>query len=410
MTRERFVIVGASLAGGSAAATLRDEGFDGDITLIGREPQPPYERPPLSKEYLRGEQPFEESLVRPPGYYADNGIEARLGVDARGVDPGAHVVELADGNRVPYDKILIATGSRNRRFPIPGLDLEGIYDLRTVEDCDRIRKEIAPGRRAAVVGMGFIGSEVASSLRQMGVEVVAVEGSKFPLARVLGEEVGRIMERIHRDHGVEMIFEDSVSGFEGTGRVERIVTKGGRRIDCDFAVVGVGVEPVTDIVTDSSVDIDNGIVVDEYCRTNVEGVFAAGDVTNHYHPVFRQRMRVEHWHNALNQGAAAARNMMGRTSVYDEIHWFWSDQYDHNIQYAGFHRDWDQLVVRGSLQDRDFIAFYVKDAIVVAAAGMNRGRDIRRATQLIRQGTAADPTQLADDDLDLRKLAGVTPS
>jgi 3-phenylpropionate/trans-cinnamate dioxygenase ferredoxin reductase subunit len=407
---DALVIVGASLAGGTAAATLREEGFDGRVILVGEESSPPYERPPLSKEYLRGEVPFADALVRPEDFYTSNDVETHFGVRATRVDANEKTVELSGGDRIAYDKVLITTGSRNRRFPIPGLDLEGIYDLRTIEDCDRIKKEIVPGRRAAVVGMGFIGSEIASSLRQMGVEVVAVEGGRFPLAKVLGEGIGRIMEHIHRDHGVEMVFEDRVSGFEGNGHVERIVTQGGRRIDCDFAVVGVGVEPVTDVVAGSGIDIDNGILVDEYCRTNVDGVFAAGDVTNHYHPVFRQRMRVEHWHNALNQGAVAARNMMGRASVYDEIHWFWSDQYDHNLQYAGFHRDWDELVVRGSLEARDFIGFYVKDGIVVAAVGMNRGRDVRRAMPLIRQRAVADPSQLADDDLDLRTLAGATES
>jgi 3-phenylpropionate/trans-cinnamate dioxygenase ferredoxin reductase component len=407
---DALVIVGASLAGGTAAATLREEGFDGRVILVGEELSPPYERPPLSKEYLRGEVSFADALVRPEDFYTSNDIETHFGVRATRVDATEKTVELSSGDRIPFDKVLITTGSRNRRFPIPGLDLEGIYDLRTIEDCDRIKKEIVPGRRAAVVGMGFIGSEIASSLRQMDVEVVAVEGGRFPLANVLGEGIGRIMEHIHRDHGVEMVFEDRVSGFEGNGHVERIVTQGGRRIDCDFAVVGVGVEPVTDVVAGSGIDIDNGILVDEYCRTNVDGVFAAGDVTNHYHPVFRQRMRVEHWHNALNQGAVAARNMMGRVSVYDEIHWFWSDQYDHNLQYAGFHRDWDELVVRGSLEARDFIGFYVKDGIVAAAVGMNRGRDVRRAMPLIRQRAVADPSQLADDDLDLRTLAGATES
>jgi 3-phenylpropionate/trans-cinnamate dioxygenase ferredoxin reductase component len=402
---EVFVIVGASVAGGTAAVTLREEGFDGRVVLIGEEPQPPYERPPLSKEYLRGEQPFEDALVRPLEFYASNDIETRFETRATRVDPADRTIELSDGERVRYDKVLIATGSRNRRFPIPGMDLEGVYDLRTIEDCDRIRKEIAPGQRAAVVGMGFIGSEIASSLRQLDVEVVVVHGGKVPLYRALGEEVGRVMEHIHRDHGVEMIFEDHVSGFEGSGRVERIVTQSGRKIDCDFAVVGVGVEPVTDVVTGSGVDVDNGIVVDEFCRTNVDGVFAAGDVTNHYHPIFRQRMRVEHWHNALNQGAAAARNMMGVASAYDEIHWFWSDQYDYNLQYAGFHRDWDDLIVRGRLEERDFVAFYVKDGLVAAAVGMNRGRDIRRAMQLIKARAAVDPKQLSDDDLDLRELA-----
>lgn len=213
------------------------------------------------------------------------------------------------------------------------------------------------------------------------------------------------MEHIHRDQGVEVFFEDHVSGFEGLGRVERIVTESGRKIDCDFAVVGVGVESVTDVVTGSSVEVDNGIVVDEHCRASVDGVFAAGDVTNHYHPIFRQRIRVEHWHNALNQGTAAAGNMMGIASAYDEIPWFWSDQYDDNLQYAGFHRDWDELVVRRSMDERDFIAFYVKDGLVAAAVGINRGRDVRRAMQLIKAREAVDPKQLRDDDLDLRDLA-----
>jgi 3-phenylpropionate/trans-cinnamate dioxygenase ferredoxin reductase subunit len=401
---EVFVVVGSSLAGGTAAATLREEGFDGRVILIGEEPQAPYERPPLSKEYLRGEQPFEDALVRPRDFYASNDIDTLFGTRATRLNPVDKTIELSGSDRVRYDKVLIATGSRNRRLPIPGLDLEGVYGLRTVEDCDRIRGEIRPGRRAAVVGMGFIGSEIASSLRQLGVEVVVIEAGKVPLHRVLGEEVGRIMEHIHRDHGVDMIFEEQVSGFEGRGRVERIVTQSGGRIECDFAVVGVGVEPVVDVVMGSGIEVDNGLVVDEYCRTNAEGVFAAGDVTNHYHPIFKQRMRVEHWHNALNQGAAAARNMMGMGSVYDGIHWFWSDQYDYNLQYVGFHKDWDKLVVRGSLENRDFIAFYVKDGLIAAAIGMNRGRDIRRATALIKARAAVETNQLRDDDVDLRKL------
>jgi 3-phenylpropionate/trans-cinnamate dioxygenase ferredoxin reductase subunit len=399
-----FVIVGASLAGATAAVTLREEGFGGGVILIGDEEHPPYQRPPLSKRYLRGEQPFENALVKPVDFYAFNDIDTRLGTRATRLDPVEKTVELSNGDRIRFDKVLIATGIRNRRFPIPGLDLDGVYDLRTVDDCDRIRNEVVPGRRAAIVGMGFIGSEVAASLRQLGLEVVVIEGGKGPLDRVLGKEVGQVVEHIHRDHGVEMIFEELVSGFQGTGRVERIVTQSGRNIDCDFAVVGVGVKPVTDIVIGSDIEVDDGIVVDEYCRTNVDGVFAAGDVANHYHPVFKQKMRVEHWHNALNQGAAAARNMMGVASIYDEVPWFWSDQYDDNLQYAGFHREWDALVVRGSLQERDFIAFYVKDGLVAAAVGINRGRDIRRAMRVIKARTAVDAKLLGDDDLDLRQI------
>lgn len=402
---QTFVIVGANLAGGSAAATLREEGFEGRVVLIGEEPQPPYERPPLSKEYLRGERAFDSFLVRSPGFYSENAIETRFGVRATRVDPGERVVELAGGERVSYDQVLVATGSRNRRLPIPGLDLEGVYDLRTLADCDRIRSEAAPGRRAALVGMGFIGSEVAASLRQMGVDVSVVEAFRLPLLRVLGEEVGRVMEGIHRDHGVEMFFEDTVASFEGAGRVERVTTKGGRSVPCDFAVVGVGVEPVTDLLAGTGVEIENGVVVDEYCRTNVPGICAAGDVTSHYHPVFQRRIRVEHWQNALKQGPAAARSMLGKGEPYDEVHWFWSDQYDYNLQYAGFATEWDSLVVRGSMEERKFVAFYLEDGRVLASVAINRGKDLRRSMVLIKARVQVDPAKLEDEDVDLRTLA-----
>lgn len=405
---QTFVIVGANLAGGAAAAALREEGFDGTVILIGAEPHPPYERPPLSKEYLRGESPFARALVRPPDFYRANGIETRFGVRVARVDPDEKIVALADGEHLSYDKVLIATGGRSRRLSIPGRNLEGVYDLRTVADADRIRGEIAPGRKAVVVGMGFIGSEVAASLRQVGVEVVVVEELKLPLYRVLGEEVGRVLEGIHRDHGVEMRFEDAVDAFEGSTRVERVTTKGGRRIECDLVVIGVGIEPVTDLVAGAGVDIDDGIVVDEYCRTNVDGIYAAGDVANHYHPVLERRIRVEHWHNALKQGAAAARSMLGKGEPYDDVHWFWSDQYDINLQYAGFHAQWDELVVRGGMEERNFVAFYLKDGRVLAAVALNRGSDLRRSMSLIKARVPVETAKLRDPDVDLRTLVGAS--
>jgi 3-phenylpropionate/trans-cinnamate dioxygenase ferredoxin reductase subunit len=405
---ETFVIVGAGLAGGGAAATLRQEGFEGRVILVGAEPQPPYERPPLSKEYLRGELSFEQAFVQPPGFYEENGIETCFGVRAVRVDAVDGVIELEGGERVAYDKLLITTGGRNRRFPIPGLDLEGIYDLRTVADSDRIRAEIAPGRRAVVVGMGFIGSEVAASLRRSGVDIVVVDRNEVPLRRVLGEEVGRVMEGIHRDHGVSMIFEDTVAAFEGAGRVERVTTGRGRRIECDFVVVGLGTEPVTELLAGTGAEIDNGVVVDEYLRTGVEGIYAAGDVANHYHPVFERHIRVEHWQNALKQGPAAARSMLDKGEPYDEIPWFWSDQYEHNLQYAGFHTEWDELVVRGNMEERNFVAFYRKDEQVLAAVAVNRGKDLRRSMPLIKAQEPVDAAKLCDLGVDLRTLAGVT--
>ena len=404
---ETMVIVGASLAGGSAAVTLRQEGFEGRVLLIGAEPQPPYERPPLSKEYLRSESSFEDALVQAPDFYEENGIETRFEVRATRVDSADKAVELDGGERLLYDKLLVATGGSNRRVPIPGIGLEGIYGLRTVADSERIRAEIAPGRKAVVVGMGFIGSEVAASLRQSGVEVTVVDRNTVPLRRVLGEEIGRIIEGIHRDHGTRLILRDTVAAFEGVGRVERVTTARGRRIECDFAVVGLGVEPATKLLAGTGVEIDNGIVVDEYCRTNVEGIYAAGDVANHYHLVFGRHIRVEHWKNALKQGPAAARSMLGDGGPYEEIPWFWSDQYEHSLQYAGFHTEWDELVVRGSMEERSFVAFYRKDGRVLAAVAIGRGRDLRRSIPLIKAQEPVEGAMLRDPEIDLRTLAGV---
>lgn len=399
-----YVIVGASLAGATAAITLRQEGLDGTVTLIGAEHEPPYERPPLSKAYLRGDAPFEKALVRPPAFYAEHGIDTMFGTSAVRIDTAQRVVELDDHRRVPFDELLIATGGRNRRVSIPGGDLKGVYSLRTVQDADRVRREIVSGRRAVVVGMGFIGSEVTASLRQKGVDVVAIDPSKTPLFRVLGEAVGQTLANLHRQHGVRAIFEDSVGAFEGTERVQRVVTQKGLRLECDFVIVGIGIEPVTDWLEGSGIHVDNGVIVDEYCETNVSGIFAAGDVANHYHPVFERRMRVEHWQNAIKQGAAAARNMLGRRAAYDDIHWFWSDQYDANLQYAGFHTTWQQLVVRGSVDSGSYLACYINDGRIDAAVGLNRAKDVRRVMPLIKSRRAVNLEQLRDEAIDLRSL------
>jgi 3-phenylpropionate/trans-cinnamate dioxygenase ferredoxin reductase component len=400
-----IAIVGASLAGSSAAATLREEGFDGRVVLIGTEPQMPYDRPPLSKNYLRGVTPFEKTLLRPAEFYRERDIEMRLGTTVTRVDVEKRALALQDGERLDFDQLLIATGGRNKRFPIPGIDLPGVYDLRTVADADRIREAMARGGRAVVVGMGFIGAEVAAAMRQSGLEVVAVEPFKTPLYRALGEEIGRVVEGLHRDNGVEMILADAVTAFEGAGQVERVVTRDGRRIECSLAVFGLGIEPVTELVAGTPVRVDNGIVVDDQSRTNVPGIFAAGDVANHYHPVCGRQMRVEHWQNGVKQGAAAARSMLGRGQSYDEVHWFWSDQFDANIQYAGFHAAWDRIVVRGSLASRKFLAFYLTGGRVESVVAINQGRDMRRTFPIIRARVAVDPARLEDPNVDLRTLA-----
>jgi 3-phenylpropionate/trans-cinnamate dioxygenase ferredoxin reductase component len=394
-----FVVVGAGEAGGTAAATLRDEGFDGDILLIGAEPMAPYERPPLSKEYLRGESGH--VYVRPPGWYAEHEIDARLGTRAERVNVADSVVELEGGERIRYDQVVIATGSRNRHPPITGLELPGVLDLRFASDADAIREAAKNGSKAVLVGMGFIGAEVAASLRQLGLDVTVVEVFGVPLERVVGREIGGAIEALHRDHGVEMIFRDGAERVEGDGRFEALITKEGRRIEGDFAVVGVGVEPVTDVAGD--LPIDNGIPVDAMLRTAAEGAWAIGDVAKHDHPVFGS-IRVEHFDNAMKMGEHVARNLLGAGAVFDDAHWFWSDQYDANIQMAGFATEWDDMVVRGSIEERSFSAFLLKEGQLLSTFSMNRKSDVRRSMPLIQAKLHPDRDLLADPEFDLRKL------
>jgi 3-phenylpropionate/trans-cinnamate dioxygenase ferredoxin reductase subunit len=412
MVKQRFVIIGASLAGARAAAVLREEGFDGDVQLIGGEGQPPYNRPPLSKGYLRGQERFEDQLVHPVAYYAEHDIQLRLGIRAARIDPARKVVELEGGEHVGYDRLLVATGGRNRALSVPGADLDGIFQLRTVEDCDRIRAAARSGRRAVVIGLGFIGSEVAASLRQLGVEVTAVEGYPVPLARVLGKEVGEVLAAIHRDHGVELVLEDSVAAFEGAGRVERVRTKKGRRFECDLVIAGIGIAPNSELLAAAGAAVDNGVLVDERCRTSLPDVYAAGDVANHLHPIFG-RLRVEHWNNAFQQGRAAARSMLGREEPYDYLHSFWSDQYEHVIEYVGFAASWDALVFRGRPESRKFLGFYLQEGIVRAAVGLNRGGDpedpkaeseLKLVARLIRDRVRVEPSKLADEEVDLHHV------
>ncbi|HET9671949.1 MAG TPA: FAD-dependent oxidoreductase, partial [Actinomycetota bacterium] len=327
-----------------------------------------------------------------------------FGTTVTAVDTAARAVHVAGGDPVAFDRLLLATGSRNRRFPIPGIGLEGVLELRTLPDAAAIRARIVPGLRVVLAGMGFIGSEVAASLRQKGLEVHVVAGGKAPLDRVLGEDVGRVLEGIHRDRGVTMTFDAMVAGFEGDGHVEAVTTTDGQRFDCDFVVLGLGVEPVTGFLEGSGVDVENGVLVDERCRASVDGVFAAGDVANHVHPVFGGRIRTEHWNNAREQGRAAALNMMGRDTVYDEVHWFWSDQYEHSIQYAGYHREWDELVVRGSLEARSFAAFYLRGDRVRAVVALDRPSDVRDTMPLIAAGGVADAAKLRDETVPLTEL------
>ena len=408
--RDPIVIIGGGMAGGNAAATLRDEGFSGPVVLLSREPNVPFGRPPLSKTYLRSEEDLAGWYVRPAGWYAEHDVELRNGVVVAAVDPAAHTVTLDSGAEIRYEKVLIATGGRNRRIEADGADLPGIHYLRTVAQCDAIKQEAVRGRTAVIVGMGFIGCEVAASLTQLGVRVTAVFPGRDPLERVLGDQVAGVMSAIHRANGVELLAGEQVAAFEGTSRVAAAVTRSGRRIECDFAVAGVGIEPDIPAV---GVEQQNGILVDERCRASAPDVYAAGDLANHLHPLFG-RIRVEHYNNAEKQGAAAARSMLGSTAPYDYVHSFWSDQYDHKLEYVGHVEKWDQFVVRGSVRDGKLIGIYLVDGIVRAAVGLDRGGDPELDTdgemaacdRLVAMQASPAPAALSDEKTDLWSLAG----
>ena len=405
-----IVVLGSGMAGGVAVKTLREEGYGGRLVLIGPEPTLPFGRPPLSKTYLRGEEQLSGWLVNPPGWYAENDVELVAATAIR-LDTAARRVELDSGEAVGYAKLLLTTGGRNRRLEVAGAGLVGVHQLRTVAECDSIKNAVRAGGRAVVVGMGFIGSEVAASLRQLGMEVIAVLPGGAPLETVLGAEMAEVMAGIHRDAGIELITQDQVVRFEGAARVERAVTKTGRRLDCDLAVVAVGIQADVEILKGTEVAVDNGVLVDARCQTNISEIFAAGDVANHLHPLFG-RIRVEHYNNAEKQGAAAARSILGSTAGYGYLHTFWSDQYEHKLEYVGHVRRWDEFVVRGSTRNRKLVGFYLAEGVLRAAVGLDRGGDpeldehgeMAAAGRLIARGARPSPAALADDDQDLDRL------
>jgi 3-phenylpropionate/trans-cinnamate dioxygenase ferredoxin reductase component len=404
---QTFVIVGGGLAGAKAAETLREEGFDGRLVLIGDEAERPYERPPLSKEYLRGET-AEKPYVHGEDFYAEREIELWTSARVTGVDAGRGELRLEDDRRLGYDRLLLATGAEPRRLDVPGAELAGILYLRTVADSERIAERFERGRRVVVVGSGWIGAEIAASARMKGCEVTMIEMATLPLERVLGPEVGQIYLDVHRDHGVEFLPETTVERFEGEGSLERVLTRDGAMIETDVAIVGVGVTPRVQLAEAAGLRVENGILVDERLESSVPGVFAAGDVANTHHPFYERRLRVEHWANALNQGPAAARAMLGEPVSYDEIPYFFSDQYETGMEYAGFAPEWDEVVFRGDVAGREFIAFWLAEGRVVAGLNMNVWDVNEEIRELIRSRQPVDAKRLADADVGLEELAGVT--
>jgi 3-phenylpropionate/trans-cinnamate dioxygenase ferredoxin reductase subunit len=321
------------------------------------------------------------------------------------LDPAAHELELDGSERLGFDAALITTGAEPRRLPVPGGDLDGVMYLRTVQSSDALRERLERGGKVVVVGAGWIGAEVAASARQKGLDVTLLEMTKVPLERVLGPELGAFYRDVHTSNGVEFLGETGLDSFEGDGRVERVVTSDGRRIDCDFAVVGVGVAPRTQLAEAAGLRLDNGIVTDERLCTSAPDVFAAGDVANAFHPLFSRNIRIEHWANALNQGPAAGRSMLGNEAPYERVPYFFSDQYDVGMEYSGYATDWDEVVFRGDRDAREFIAFWLKDGRVLAGMNVNVWDVTQPIQQMIRSKQAVDVGRLTDPGVPLEELA-----
>ncbi len=399
-----FVVVGASLAGAKAAEALRAEGFDGRLVLVGEEPQRPYERPPLSKGYLRGEADPDKLYVHDEGFYAEHDIELRTETRIVAIDRAGSEVVDADGERIAYDRLLLATGAAARRLRIPGADLDRIFYLRDLADADRLRAALADVGGVAVVGGGWIGAEVAATVRDTGREVTMIHPDPAPLQRTLGPEIGQIYRTLHADHGVKLAMETSVAAFRGDSAVEEVVTSDGKTIAADLVVVGVGAVPRTELAADAGLDVEAGILVDDRLRTGDERIFAAGDVASAWHPLLERRVRVEHWGNALNQGPAAARNMLGHQTPYDRLPYFFSDQYDVGMEYVGYASDWDRVVFRGDPASREFIAFWVARDRVVAAMNVNVWDVVEPMRRVIASKQPVHDARLADSDVPIDEL------
>jgi 3-phenylpropionate/trans-cinnamate dioxygenase ferredoxin reductase component len=396
MSKRTFVILGASLAGAKAAEELRERGFDGRIVMVGSEPERPYERPPLTKDYLRGESEREKVYVHPPGYYDDHEIELLSDVTATAIDPRASVVVLEGGRELTYDRLLLSTGAEPRPIEVAGEQLEGVHYLRTLAECDALRARLDDGGRVAVVGAGWIGSEFAASARQRGLDVTVIDPLALPNERVFGAEIGAFYRDLHVRHGVRMLLGRGVHAFEGREAVQGVRIDDGTIVECDFAVVGIGVTPRDSLARQAGLEVGNGIVVNEHLATTAANIFAAGDVADAWHPFYQRPIRVEHWANALNQGPAAARAMLGEAVSYDRIPYFYSDQYDVGMEYSGYAEQWDQVVFRGDREAGEFVAFWLREGRVLAGMNVNVWDVNQHVQDLIRARREVEVQALID--------------
>lgn len=384
-----FLLVGGGLAAGNCARHLREQGATGDILMVGREPDPPYDRPPLSKTYVRGEESREDIMFRPAEWYAEQRVDVLTRTSVTSLDLETRTAKLSNKEEVNFDKALLATGSNVRILRVPGAQLDGIHYLRTIGNADALREELARAQRVALIGGSYIGTELSASFTKLGKQCELIMLEAVTLEGVYGQEVGRFFQDTLTSHGVRVHGSQELERFEGKGdRVERVVTKSGLEIECDFVVIGAGVTPDIMLAQRAGLETDTGVLVDRYLESSVQGVFAAGDIAEYDSVVHDRRLRIEHWDVAFNQGKYAALNLLGHKQAYDVVPYFWSDLADWiSMEYVGPARDWDEIWIRGSIADGQFTAFYVKDARLGAALTVGRSHDLTVAARLVKEKT-----------------------
>ena len=396
-----MVIIGCGQAGGQAAASLRQEKYEGPITMIGQEPYIPYQRPPLSKQYLSGEQEKEKLSLRQESFYSEKEINLMLETSVLSLDPHKKELQLEKGETVTYDKLLIATGGRPRKLEVDGHTLKGIHYLRNIDDVDAIKTQMSISQNLVIVGGGYIGLEVASVAIKKGLTVSILEMESRILERVTTEEMSTFYHQLHTDEGVNIFTSTQAKAFKGSETVESVAC-GDHEIPADLVIVGIGILPNTEMAEAAGLETNNGLVVDEYCRTSNEHIFAAGDCTNHPNPILNRRLRLESVPNAMEQGRVAASNMLGGSKSYASMPWFWSDQYEHKLQMVGFSKDSDQSIIRGDMASKSFTVFYLKDDSIIAADSVNNPKEFMASKQLV--GKKASIEALADTSIELKTL------
>jgi len=405
MSKQRYVVIGAGHAGGRAVEAMRMAGFEGEIVLVGAEPHLPYERPPLSKEVLQAKPEYAFPFIRPQEYYDEHNIELRLGVAATGVAPADNTVALADGETLSYDKLLLTTGGSVRKLSLPGSDSAQVRYLRTLEDGTAIESALAEDKNLVVIGGGFIGLEVAASARQRGCNVTVLEIADRLMGRGVPPVVSDYFLALHQSNGVNIRLKTGVERIEDGDAGVSVITSSGDTLSADLIVIGVGIIPETALAEKAGLKIDNGIVVDEFCRTSDPLIYAAGDVTNHYNPFVGRHIRLEAWQCAQNMAIAAAKIMCGDETPYGEVPWMWSDQYDTNLQVAGMPDSWDDIVSRGDAASGNFIGFVLNEGLISGAISINQPRDLRLARRMMDAAKTYSAEELADESISMRDLS-----